>query len=202
MLPSSIPDWEIQTFTAGRTGRLTEVHLPIWQDPAYNTGLTVDVFTFNGSQLGGLLGTLTLLSVPNGQGGGIADPPPGTNPFGINLDIASLGINVVVGQRYAIAASATALYPAGVGGNGIVWLGSDPNGAVDNYPGGGEFFTFTDAIGPSAVLSSFGADADLGFRTFVGVPKPTNLTILLVSMLGVRLVRRRAKPSPLPVRPL
>jgi hypothetical protein len=135
----SIPDWEIQTFTAGLTGRLTEVDLPIWQDPAYNTGLTVDVFTFNGSQLGGLLGTLTLPSVPDGQGGGVAFPTPGADPFAINLDIASLGINVVAGQGYAIAASATALYPAGVGGNGILWLGSDPNGGVDNYPGGGEF---------------------------------------------------------------
>jgi hypothetical protein len=184
--------WELQTFTAGLTGQLVEVDLPIWQEPVYNTGLTVDIFTFNGTQLGSLLGTLTLpnTSVPIGAD---AFPPPGANPFAINLDTTSLDINVTAGQSYAIAASATALFPAGLGGNGINWLGSDPNGGVDNYPGGREFFTFTDgnSIGSGSMLSSFGPDADLGFRTFVAaVPEPASLTILIGTLLGLSLAYR------------
>jgi len=169
----STTSWELQTFTAGLSGQLTEVDLPIWQEPIYNTGLTIDFFSFNGTQLGSLLGTLTLpsTSVPIA---GDAFPPPGTNPFSINLSTANLDINVTAGQRYAIAASATALFPAGLSGNGINWLGSDPLGGVDNYPAGAEFFTFTNgnSIGPSSALFSFGSDADLGFRTFVTIPGP------------------------------
>ena len=189
----SSTSWELQTFTAGLSGQLVEVDLPIWQEPIYDTGLTIDFFTFNGSRLVSLLGTLTLpnTSVPIGED---AFPPPGTNPFSINLSTASLDINVAAGQRYAVAASATALFPEGLGGNGINWLGSDPNGGVDNYPGGSEFFTFTNgnSIGPGSTLSSFGPDADLGFRTFVAaaIPEPTSLTLLIAALLGFGAYRR------------
>jgi hypothetical protein len=189
----SVPDWEIQTFTAGLTGQLAELDLPIWQDPAYDTGLTVDIFTFNGTQLGSLLGTLAIpsSSVPDGQGGGVAFPPSGTNPFAMILNTSSLGMNVTSGQSYAIAASATVLYPAGSAGNGIVWLGSAPTG-TDNYPGGGEFFTFTNSIGSGSTLSGFGPDADLGFRTFVSpVAEPASVTVLAIGVLGLRLAHRR-----------
>jgi hypothetical protein len=190
----SIRDWSGQTFTAGLTGQLTQIDLPIWQDPAYNTGLTLDIFSFNGTSLGTLLGSVTIpsTSVPDGQPNGDAFPPQGSNPFALSVALSGLGINVTSGNMYAIAASATALYPAGEGGNGILWLGSDVQGP-DNYTSGNEFFTYSDSIDSTSDLAHFSATADLGFKTYVApVPEPSSLTLLaLGGAVVLRILRKR-----------
>lgn len=166
--------WAGETFTAGITGVLGSIDLPIWRDPGYATGLTLQVFAFNGNNLGALLGSVTLASslVPTGEGNGSAFPPHGADPFALHVDLSLLGISLVAGQTYALAASATALYPSDLDGNGIIWYGS-PGVGVDHYAGGHEFFAYSASLGAGTVLSDFGAAADLGFRTYVTPPSYT-----------------------------
>jgi hypothetical protein len=196
----STTNWQGETFTAGLSGLLSQLVLPVWQDPAYATGVKLDVFSYSGTSLGTLLGTITVPSsaVPDGQGGGAAWPPPSTPPFAFSVNLASLGIDLAAGSQYAIAASATVPYPAGKGGNGIVWLGSNPAGP-DNYTGGHEFFAAANTLSSSTHLATVGPTVDLGFQEFViptAVPEPSVAWMLVggLAVIGAVAGRRRITP--------
>jgi hypothetical protein len=147
--------WAGQTITAGITGQLTQVDLPIWRQPDFDSGIHLQILNSSLSVLGSV--TVPSSSIRTGDG---AFPPPGADPFSVSIDLSGLGINVVAGQSFVIAARSTALFPAGIGGNGMNWLGL----GGDPYGGGHQFVQFATTI----TDTSFGsAGADLGFRTYV-----------------------------------
>jgi HYR domain len=177
--------WMGQTVTSGITGQLTQVDLPIWRDPAFDTGIFMVVL--NSSF--GVLGSVTVASSLIPTGGALhAFPPPGTEPFSVSIDLSGLGINVVAGQSFVIAARSTALYPAAIPGNGILWLGSDGN----PYGGGHEFLQYGAAV--TNTSQSHFAGADLGFRTYVRAAPtdttppvlnlPTNIVVAAITPMG------------------
>ena len=146
--------WEGQTITAGITGQLTRVDLPIWRQPDFDSGIHVEVLDSSLT----VLGSVTVASSLIPMGNSAAFPPSGADPFSVSIDLSGLGINVAAGQSFVIAARSTALFPAGVGGNGIIWLGLGGN----PYGGGQEFLQF----GTAVTDTSLGFEgADLGFRT-------------------------------------
>ncbi|MBC7883348.1 MAG: hypothetical protein H7Y37_18815 [Anaerolineae bacterium] len=193
-------NWIGQTFTTGLTGQLNQLDLAIWKDPAYDTGLVLDIFILNGTSLGSLLGTLTLPSsaVPNGIGS-FAIPPTG-NVLALSVDLTSLGINVVAGQGYAIATAATTIYQIPftipLSGAGLIWLGSSPT-SIDNYTGGQQF----SSVNTPSTGFTFGPGVDLGFRTYVipeAVPEPSQICGLIgFGLMGgtALIVRRRRKTA-------
>ena len=148
--------WEGQTITAGITGQLTQVDLPIWRQPDFDSGIHVEVLDSSLT----VLGSVTVASSLIPMGNSAAFPPSGADPFSVSIDLSGLGINVAAGQSFVIAARSTALFPAGVGGNGIIWLGLEGN----PYGGGQEFLQFGTAVTDTSL--GFGG-ADLGFRTYV-----------------------------------
>lgn len=171
--------WMGQTITAGITGQLTQVDLPIWRAPDYDSGIYLEVLNSSLS----VLGSVTVASSLIPTGGPLhAFPPPGTEQFSVSIDLSGLGINVVAGQSFAIAARSTALFPAGIGGNGILWLGSDGN----PYSGGHQFGTSGTAVTDTSQSAFSGAD--LVFRTYV-LATPTDTTHpVFTQFLGPRLV--------------
>jgi hypothetical protein len=182
--------WVGQTFTAGVTGQLSQVNLAIYKTPAFDTGLSVDIFVYNpgDNTLGASLGSVSLANSQVPSFGGPGSP---TNIYGVSLDLSGLNIGVSSGSTYAILAAVNG--PTNYPGTniGISWIGSDFEGA-DEYTGG-HFTQATGALSAGSTVTGGFGNADLAFQTYVTpVPVPPTSWLMLSGLAGLgAMVRKR-----------
>jgi hypothetical protein len=146
-----------QTFTAGRTGRLDQVDLPIGWSNCQPTGdLIIQIQTLANDLPSG-----TALASASLAGSAISEETAATTPF-VPILFPSPA-SVTAGTAYAIVLSAPEAGTCGMSDAFYEWQLND---GEDLYTAGASYF---DGDG-GASWSPFGSDA--GFRTYVMPPAP------------------------------
>jgi hypothetical protein len=191
----------LQSFTAGITGILDKVALPIYEDVIvppdnkdewYNSSVTVTI-------LNRRLGKLAVL--------GSTVIPAASIPTTLSYDAKqnALDVNPVFrlsvtrGGLYYIAVQANKIVPTDYAGNGLSWFGT-----VADYPKGGPYGSYNGSLFPF-----FYNNYDLEFRTYVvptresiqtffaptrasDVPEPSTWALMLVGFAGLAYAGYRA----------
>jgi hypothetical protein len=187
-------DFELlQSFTAGITGTLDRVSLPIYEDvispPPYNDNLWYDssvAITILNNQLA-VLGSALIpaASIPNTSSSKAAHDA---------LDVKALfKLPVTEGSLYFIAVQANRIVATDYAGNGLSWFAT----AAD-YPKGGPYGSYDGSLFPF-----FYDSYDLEFRTYVTptrgssvqafptpigvsvVPEPSTWAMMLLGFAGL-----------------
>jgi hypothetical protein len=181
-------DFELlQSFTAGITGTLDRIALPVYEDviiPSaynkdvwYNSDATVTVLNSRSAVLGRAL--ISAASIPNTSSREAEQD---------TLDVNALfKLSVTKGSLYFIAVQANRIVPADYAGNGLSWFGT-----VADYPKGGPYGSYHGNLFPF-----FFDSYDLEFRTYVtptrglAVPEPSTWVMMLLGFAGLALAGYR-----------
>jgi hypothetical protein len=149
----------METFTAGISGTLSRVNLPVYEDllyngstpiGLYNSGITVSILDANFNVLG-------TVSVPSTD----ISPISAINPasvFDLSVDVSGLGIQVTAGQQYAVGVTPTTVVSTTLGGNGLDWVST-----ANTYAGGEPLISYAGGT-PGTFFST---ENDLEFQTYV-----------------------------------
>jgi hypothetical protein len=193
-------DFELlQSFTAGITGTLDRVALPVYEDVIipppyrtdlwYNSSVTVTILNRNLTVLGRT--TIPATSVPN-----TSSVAARQNALDLN---AVFRLSVTRGSLYYIAVQANRIVPANYAGNGLSWFAT-----VADYPRGGPYGAYHGSLFPF-LYNNY----DLEFRTYVMpptaavetfdaptrglvVPEPSTWAMMLVGFVSLAYAGYRA----------
>lgn len=174
-----------QTFTAGLSGKLTQVDLVVMKSPGLTGTMT---FSLRPTTAGIPDATTALLqfeidlaTLPDSLTAGV--PRPATS-----FAVSQFDVHVAAGQQYAITLERDA--PASP--PWALWR----EGRPENFYAGGQEFYRGSVDAPWTLLS---ASRDLTFATYVLVPEPSALALAAVALSGlglcVRVVRMRRASS-------
>jgi hypothetical protein len=197
----------LESFTAGVTGTLDKVALPLYEDQVYlpngkafwyNSNATVTILTMlNGKWQ--VLGATIIgqASIPHISSSAIKQ-----DVFDVNASFPLSGtkaVSVTSGHLYYIAVQADTPVPPSDGGNGLDWFAT-----VDDYSRGDQYVSYGGKLCP---LSVCGDSYDLEFRTYVtrgsvrnfvtptggsSAPEPSTWAMMLVGFSGLAFAGYRA----------
>ena len=181
-------DFELlQSFTAGITGTLDKVTLPVYEDVIitpdnkdewYKNNLTVTILNSKLAVLGSTVIPAALIpTIFN------------SNAMQNALDVNSVfRLSVTRGSLYYIAVQANKVVPTDYAGNGLSWFAT-----VADYPKGDPYGSYNGSLFPF-----FNRNYDLEFRTYVTptralvVPEPSTWAMMLVGLAGLGYAGYRA----------
>lgn len=187
-------DFELlQSFTAGVTGTLNKVALPVYEDVIipppytkdewYNSKVTITILNSKLTVLGST--TIPANLIPNTSSSDAKD-----NVLDVNASFIKL--SVTRGSLYYIAVQPDTIVPADYAGNGLSWFAT-----VADYSKGGPYGAYNGKLFPF-----FYNNYDLEFRTYVtppiesvqtlfaatsgsAVPEPSTWAMMLVGFAGL-----------------
>jgi hypothetical protein len=184
----------LESFTAGITGTLDRVALPLYEDVIipgglYNSSATITILNSNLTVVPGGTTVVPARSISN-----ISNATP--NLPDVN---AIFRAHVISGHLYYIAVQANRVVAPSVGGNGLVWFAT-----ADDYPRGDQYYSYR-----SGTKFQIGDNYDLEFRTYVtpthaaaetlvaptgglAVPEPPTWGMMLVGFAGLAYAGYRA----------
>jgi hypothetical protein len=196
----------LESFTAGITGTLDKVALPIYEDQVfippsyknyewYGSNVTVTILNNKLAVLGSVLvsaGSIHTTFSPEAQ----------QNALDVN---ALFKLSVTKGSLYYIAVQANRIVPANYSGNGLSWFAT-----IADYPRGGPYGSYGGSLFPF-----FYNSYDLEFRTYVMpptaavetfdaptrgvvVPEPSSWAMMLVGFAGLAYAGYRASRKSAP----
>lgn len=189
----------VQSFTAGRAGRLEAIEFQIFRQSSFGPGqLFLDLI--EGDYRGGAR------TVLGSQQFAVADLRPTTTgrdlePL-LRFDTAGFGLDLLIGSRYSVVFS---IVPDGQSSMALLLVGNSLG--IEEVPGVG-FRPIVErsnyAGGDLASINSQGGVGaaglnDIGFRTFVSstVPEPDSWAMLIVGfgLTGAGMRRRRTRAA-------
>lgn len=181
-------DFELlQSFTAGITGTLDKVTLPVYEDvivppdnkaELYNSNLTVTILNSKLAVLGSTV-------IPAASISSIFSSNAKQNALDVN---SVFRLSVTRGSLYYIAVQANKIVPTDYAGNGLSWFAT-----VADYPKGDPYGSYNGSLFPF-----FNRSYDLEFRTYVTptralvVPEPSTWAMMLVGLAGLGYAGYRA----------
>jgi hypothetical protein len=194
----------LESFTAGITGTLDRVALPVYEDVIsprpgsyawYNSSVTVTI-------LNSRLGVLGVTTIP-------ATSIPNTSSTAARQDALDVNavfrLSVTKGSLYYLAVQANRIVPANYSGNGLSWFAT-----IADYPRGGPYGSYGGSLFPF-----FYNSYDLEFRTYVMpptaavetfdaptrglvAPEPSTWAMMLVGFAGLAYAGYRASRKSTP----
>ncbi len=192
---SGLDGWDLlQTFTAGKTGKLAAIGLQGYQWDGLPTVLDLSIYQGNGTNMGSIAaGHLSFTSIQTAES---------FNAGGVTIvDLSSLAFNVTAGATYSYAiTSAHDVGDFASAGKLRFAIGttlSDGTLVVNDYSGGRSYRRFWfDGTTPGWDLSgSFSLDR--GFQTYVdvsAVPEASGWTMLMAGLgMMATLAQARAR---------
>jgi probable HAF family extracellular repeat protein len=168
----NIPYDFAQTFTVGLSGQLSRIELDVWRKSVTTQNLRVDIRrTVAGTPVASDSQALGVVTLPPSA---VPIEPIHSFPYVpqfTSIDFSSFNIQVHSGDVLAIAlhCDATDYY------HGYLWHTS--NQGVDNYPRGTEFGRYNGG-------AWYAPQYDCAFHTFVTVPEPSMIVLLLAGALA------------------
>jgi hypothetical protein len=189
----------LESFTAGVTGTLEQVALPLYEDMIVPGGFYNSSATF--SILNSTLGIVGTTVIPARSISNISNATP--NLPDVN---AKFAVHVISGHLYYIAVQANKVVPPSDGGNGLVWFAT-----ADDYRRGEQYYSYK-----SGTRFQIGDSYDLEFRTYVvrptggpvetfvastrglTVPEPSTWAMMLVGFAGLAYASHRGSRKSAP----
>jgi hypothetical protein len=186
-------DFELlQSFTAGITGTLDKVALPVYEDyifpppngKLYDSNVTVTILTIVNDKMH-ILGSVVIGadSILN-----ISSYAAAHDELDVNASFPLSGakvVSVIKGSIYYIAVQADRIVSDNYAGNGLSWFAT-----VADYPRGGPYGAYNGSLFPF-----FYNNYDLEFQTYVApsaIPEPSTWAMMLVGFAGLAYAGLRA----------